>query len=111
MRKKHILIIFLICLVALIGTASAQKMTISELGFTGSQTIQIYSSNGTLQGTWNTSSNGIDLPESDFNLVIKPEAQNESINLRLTSAMAWIGENWYVIVFFFGAAVLLARRW
>ena len=109
-KKKILLVICLICLLAMIGPASAQNMSISELGYTGPQTIQLYE-NGTLQGTYNTSSNGIMLPAGDFNLVIKPEAQNQSIDQRLTGAMDWITTYWYVIVFFFGTLILAFKRW
>ena len=74
MKPKLIFIAVLTCM-ALIGVVFAQNMSISRLGTGTLETVQIY--NGTtLEGTYNTSTNGIALPDGDFLLVIKPAASN-----------------------------------
>ena len=74
MKPKLIFIAVLMCM-ALIGAVHGQNMSISRLGTGTLETVQIY--NGTtLEGTYNTSTNGIALPDGDFLLVIKPAASN-----------------------------------
>ena len=74
MKPKLIFIAVLMCM-ALIGAVQAQNMSISRLGTGTLETVQIY--NGTtLEGTYNTSTNGIALPDGDFLLIIKPVASN-----------------------------------
>lgn len=80
----------------------AVNMTISEMGFSGPQTVQIYA-NGTLLGTYNTTANGIDLPDQDFILVIKPEASaylRSPANL-LDAGFAFVETNFVAILFVF----------
>ncbi len=55
----------------LFPAVSAQNMSVTDLTLAQSQTVQIYS-NGTLLGTYNTTTNGIVLPSVDFVLVVKP---------------------------------------
>lgn len=74
--KTKLIILTLLVLCALVGIGSAQNMSISDMGFAGPQTVQIYE-NGILLGTWNTSTNGIPLPVNDFTFVIKPELKNQ----------------------------------
>lgn len=74
MKPKLIFIAVLLCM-ALVGAVHGQNMSISRLGTGTLETVQIY--NGTtLEGTYNTSTNGIALPSGDFLLVIKPVASN-----------------------------------
>jgi hypothetical protein len=70
--KQKLIIFTVLISTLLIGLVSAQNMTVSDLGLSGPQTIQIYGSSGTLLGTYNTTSNGIPLPTDDFSLVLKP---------------------------------------
>ena len=71
--QMFVMIALLAVMVLLISPAAhAQNMTISRLGFGSDETIQIYANGTTLYGTWNTTTNGIELPDGDFNIVIKP---------------------------------------
>ena len=115
-------IIFLMALLALVlaAPALAVNMSISELGYTGPQTIQIYAVNATsgaavLAGTYNTSSNGITVPNTDFSLVIKPESSSylKNPNNLLTEVFRFVETNYIAILFVFfllGAIGWLGRR-
>ncbi len=65
-----ILVLYL-AISVLFPAVSAQNMSVTDLTLAQSQTVQIYS-NGTLLGTYNTTTNGIVLPPVDFVLVVKP---------------------------------------
>lgn len=70
MKANIVFIAVLLCM-AIAVPCSAQNMSISRLGAGSMETVQIYNGS-TLEGTYNTSSNGIELPTGDFLLVIKP---------------------------------------
>lgn len=72
MKHKLAFIFLAIAVLLAVMPVQAQNMTISRLGFGSDETIQIYGNGTTLYGTWNTTTNGIELPEEDFTLVIKP---------------------------------------
>lgn len=114
-------IIFLMALLALVlaAPAMAVNMSISELGYTGPQTIQIYAVNATsgsavLAGTYNTSSNGITVPNTDFSLVIKPEASSYVKNPEnlLNEVFAIVQTNFVPLIFimFLISILYLGRR-
>ena len=111
MNAKQVLLVFVLLSMVAVGTVSAQNVSISDIGYVGPQIIELYSYNGTLLGTYNTTSTGIELPESDFYLVVKPELKNLEPVTMLSTAMSWIVQYWYVIVFFFGGVILMTRRW
>lgn len=71
---KNLVFAFMIVLAALllIGTGSAQNMSISNLGLSGKQDVQIYDHSGTLIAVYNTSSPFVPLPAEDFSIVLKP---------------------------------------
>lgn len=74
--KKLLLLIALLCLLV-VGSVSAQNMSITDLGIVGRQTVQIYAGNGSiLAGTYNTTSTSISLPTTDFVLLIKPDTSS-----------------------------------
>lgn len=115
---KKLLIVLLVLVLAGIGTATAQNMTVSDMGFAGPQTIQIYSLvNGTavLAGTYNTTTNGIALPAGDFSLVIKAESTDylrNPANL-LDTGFGFVETNFIAILFIFtiiGSLLWLGRR-
>lgn len=100
MKPKIMILMALVLLCMAIAPALAVNMTISEMGFSGPQTVQIYA-NGTLLGTYNTTANGIDLPDQDFILVIKPEASaylRNPANL-LDAAFDFVETNFVAILF------------
>lgn len=108
----------LICFM-LIAPVMAVNMSISELGYTGPQTIQIYEVNATsgsavLAGTYNTSSNGITVPNADFSLVIKPEASSylKNPNNLLTEVFGFVETNFIALLFilFLIGVLYLGRR-
>lgn len=72
MKHKLAFIFLAIAVLIAVMPVQAQNMTISRLGFGSDETIQIYGNGTTLYGTWNTTTNGIQLPEEDFTMVIKP---------------------------------------
>ena len=109
-------IIFLMALLALVLVAPcmAVNMSISDMGFTGPQTIQFYV-NGTLAATYNTTSNGIPLPAQDFILVVKPESSSYLKNPSnlLDEGFGFVETNFIAILFVFfllGAIGWLGRR-
>ncbi len=111
---KKLIIITLVLVLAGIGTVSAQNMSISEMGFTGPQTIQIYAVNATsgsvaLLGTYNTTSNAVPLPSTDFSVVIKPESSDylKNPNNLITSVFDFIVTNMVGILF----CLLLIALW
>lgn len=80
MKLKHIILMALICFM-LVAPALAVNMTFSEMGYAGPQTIQIFEINVTsgsaiLVGTYNTTTNGVSVPTTDFSVVIKPESSD-----------------------------------
>ena len=103
-----------------IGTATAQNMTISDMGFAGPQTIQVYAINATsgsvaLLGTYNTSTNGIPVPPADFSIVFKPESSDYLRNPSnlLDSGFSFVETNYIAILFIFsiiGSLLWLGRR-
>lgn len=117
MKPKLIFIMVLLCM-AVVGMASAQNMTVSDLGVGGPQTIQIYGINATsdtaaLLGTYNTTSNGIPLPAYDFNIVIKPEASNpfSQPGPWLDGAISYVQSNALALILIFAIiGFALSRR-
>lgn len=112
MKNKVFLLAMLVCMIAM--PVMAVNMSFSDMGFTGPQTIQIYT-NGTLTGTYNTTGNGIPMPSQDFILVIKPESSSylkNPANL-LDEGFAFVETNYIPILFVFfllGAIGWLGRR-
>lgn len=117
---KKLLIVLLVLVLVGIGTSNAQNMTISDMGFAGPQTLQIYAVNATsgavtLLGTYNTTENGIPLPTTDFSLVIKAEGSDylrNPANL-LDAGFDFVESNFVAILFVFtliGSLLWLGRR-
>ena len=110
--KKWLILIALFCLLV-VGSVSAQNMTITDLGVVGRQTVQIYSGNGTiLAGTYNTTTAGIALPSDDFVLLVKPDTTSvvSDPNAFLAAAFGVVQANAIpivIILFFIG---LVLRR-
>lgn len=96
------------------AATNATNFSVSELGFTGPQTITIYEfyDGGAHEGgTFNTTSTGIPIPDHDFQIVVKPEVKNQALDVMLGNAIAWITEYWYAIVFLLGIVVIGLRKW
>lgn len=114
LTKKLLCLLLLVLLVTLAGPVSAStnasNFSVSELGFTGPQTLLMYE-DGHLIGTYNTSSDLIPIPDHDFQLIIKPEVKNRDMQQLLSEFMTWVTEYWYVLVFFIGGLFLATRRW
>lgn len=118
MKLKNIILMALVCIM-LIAPALAVNMTFSEMGFSGPQTIQIFEINETgvavLVGTYNTTSNGVAVPTTDFSIVIKPEssAYLKNPNNLLDAGFEFV-ETYYIailfIMFMIGVAYLGRRR-
>jgi len=101
MKLLHIALLLLITLVVMPACASnATNWSVSDLGYTGPQTIQVYSQ-GILLGTYNTTSNAIPVPEHDFLVVIKPEVKNQfaDMNLFLSTVIGVATSNAVPLVF------------
>lgn len=108
-------IVFLVVTLALmlVSPVLAVNMTVSDMGFSGPQTLQIYA-NGTLLGTYNTTANGIVLPNQDFLLVVKPEASaylRNPANL-LDAGFGFVETNFIAILFclFLASILWFGRR-
>ena len=115
MMKPKIMILMALIICLMMAPAMAVNMTVSELGLTGSQTIQLYTANGTLLGTYNTTTNGIGLPNEDFILTFKPEGSSYLRNPSnlLSEGFAFVETNMIAILFVFfllGAIGWLGRR-
>lgn len=83
---------------------SAQNMTISNLDLVGKQAVMVYTANGTLVGTYNTSSNVVPLPTQDFLMVLKPNAVSRFSNPSLFLAdIAGSLETYWLQIFMAGA--------
>ena len=78
MKTKLMFIIMLVLLCA--APALAQNVSFAEMGFAGPQTIQIYTANGTILGTYNTSTNAVSLPSEDIVILFKPEGTDHLRN-------------------------------
>jgi len=113
MVKKAFTLILLALVIGLtITPTSAQNMTISRLGFGSDETIQIYENGTTLYGTWNTTTNGIELPDGDFNIVIKPVNTDPMADPTgwLTSIIfPWVQTNFVGIAFVIVCIIWLRR--
>jgi hypothetical protein len=103
MKKRLVLLVMLLFCLVVIGTVSAQNMSITDMGILGSQTIQVYANNGTLLGTYNTTTNGISLPTGDFVLLIKPKSSDAIQDPRafLSAGFAFIETNAIPLVMLF----------
>ena len=112
MRTKQYSLLLLALLISLIvaPSVSALNMSVSDLGLSGPQDIQIYSS-GILQGTYNTTSDAIPIPTSDFMVVVKPQIKTENPLTILVNVLTWLTDNLVVVVFGFGIVVVVFSRW
>lgn len=92
----------------MIPPVSAQNMTITNLDLIGKQTVLLYSSSGVLLGTYNTSSNVIDLPTTDFQLILKPNAITRFMNptLFLGDIIAGL-ETYWIQIFMIGGLLIM----
>lgn len=54
----------------------AVNMSISHLGYGPDQDVQLFAPNGTMFGSYNTSSINIPVPNADYYVVIKPQTSN-----------------------------------
>lgn len=116
MKLKNIILMALVC-VMLIAPALAVNMSLSEMGFSGPQTIQLFEINATsgsaiLLGTYNTTSNNIPVPGTDFVLVIKPEssAYLKNPNNLLDAGFEFIETYYIAILFIVMILVYFVRR-
>jgi hypothetical protein len=112
MKITLIVIMVLVC-ISLVFPCSAQNMSISHYGIGSLQTVQLYDGNGTLLGTFNTSTNGIELPTGDFVLGIKPASSDPLTDPGqwMTDALAWITTNiTAIILVMFLIGLLFWRR-
>ena len=116
MYTKPVLLILFLVLISLLfasfasAAVNATNFSVSDLGLTGSQDIQLYA-NGVLQGTYNTSSNAIPLPDKDFIIVIKPTVKNQDLPTWLWTQVGVLKDNAVVIIILFGVIILATRRW
>jgi hypothetical protein len=104
-QKKNLVATVLFCFLLLpqiSPVVSAQNVSFSTLGQLGAEDILIYEFNGTeqvLYGMWNTSSPYIELPENDFNIVVRPSAQGRfTPALFLADAFSYIESNAIALV-------------
>jgi hypothetical protein len=113
MKEKAFTLILLALVIGLIiMPATAQNMTISRLGFGSDETIQIYENGTTLYGTWNTTTNGIELPDGDFNIVIKPvntDPMADPTGWLTTNIFPWVQTNFVGIAFVIVCIIWLRR--
>jgi hypothetical protein len=111
---RIIISVFLFLLVAPL-IVSAQNVSFSTLGQLGDEDILIYEYNGTAQnlyGMWNTSSPYIELPDNDFNIVVRPSAQGRfTPALFLADGFAYVESNAIpIVILIFLVGLLFAKR-
>ena len=112
-------LIVLLCLFCLSCVpAQAQNVSFSNLGLGGDEDILIYSVNVAnetqeLVGQYNTSSVHVPLPESDFQIVIKPSALRNAFDppTLLDDTFTFVQNNVVsLIILAFLAAIYLGRK-
>jgi hypothetical protein len=89
---KGKIIIILVLIAVILSPVMAVNMSITNFG-TAKQDIQIYTPNGTMIGLYNTSSPIIPLPDTDFQIVIRPNTAASYISnpgLFLTDAVGYL---------------------
>jgi len=107
MTLKRFFLVLVLVAVVLVPAVCAQNVTFSTLGQSGAEDILIYEYNGTAQtlfGQYNTSSAYVPLPENDFNIVVRPSAQNRFADpgLFLADGISWLSTNvWPLIIILF----------
>lgn len=110
--------LLLTILFLMVVPASAQNMSISNLGLGGDEDVLIYAIDATnesqmLIGLYNTSSVHIPLPDSDFQLVIKPSALRNAFDplTFLNDSFVFVQNNIIAILLIvFLAALWLGRK-
>ena len=70
------ILIFLICLIGIIGSAQAQNITLSDLSIQKGIKILVYTADGTLVGEYNTTDTIQLDPAKDYIFVLKPSEQS-----------------------------------
>lgn len=96
MIQKRLFGFALLALVVLVtAPVLAVNMTVTNFA-TGKQDLMIYNPNGTLIGLYNTSSPIIPLPETDFQVVLRPNTASSWVNnpmLFFTDAISFLLTN------------------
>ena len=116
MQQKAILFTFCLILLSLsVPLVSAQNASFSTLGQIGAEDILIYSFNGTEQvllGQYNTSSPYVPLPDSDFNIVVRPSAAGRfTPALFLSDAFGYVESNAIPLVILIFLIGLFFAKW
>jgi hypothetical protein len=103
-------IIAIVMTAIIVMPVQAQNMSISTLGISGDQDIMIYNTDGTLYGMWNTSSPYIPLPDTDFNVVLKPTLYSSWLDnpgTFLNDAVNYIIKFWLSLFVIFGGVAIV----
>lgn len=117
-RTRNIITVLLVAvlLAGVVSASNASSFSITDLGLTGPQTVQVFTINSTggyLAGTYNSTANGIPVPDSDFTIVLKPETKENWFNppTMLEDIMAKFKEHWQAILLLAVVAGILGYFW
>lgn len=109
---KRLLAISLI-LIFCFSSAIAQNVSFADPDATVHKDVMIYDSTGSLLGTYNTTSNGIEIPESgDLMFVLKPQYSNplDDPTTFLSSLIGYLETNALSLIILAALGGLLFKR-
>lgn len=111
---KKIWIIMVIALITLVSSASAQMVSFADPDSTVHKGIYLYNASGTLLGSYNTTSTGINITDAgDVFFVIKPQYSNplDDPTTWVDNAFSFVETNLIsLIAIMFLTGLLLTRR-
>jgi hypothetical protein len=106
--------IFLILFLCFPGVMAVQTVSFADPDATVHKEIYMYNASGALLGTYNTTSNGIELPETgDILFTIKPTYSNplDDPATFLDNLIGWLESNALSLIILAAMAGLLFKRW
>jgi len=109
--SKLLFVLLLVLLCAPIASASV-NVSFADPDATVHKDVMIYNGTGTLLGTYNTTTNGIPLPEEDVIFIIKPQYSNpadDPVNF-LAGVIGWVETNAMLLMIFGLMGVFLFKR-
>ena len=106
--------IFLILFLCFPGVMAVQTVSFADPDATVHKDIFMFNANGSLLGTYNTTSNGIILPETgDVLFTLKPAYSNplDDPATFLDNLIGWLETNALTLIIIAAMAGLLFKRW
>lgn len=106
--------IFLILFLCFPGVMAVQTVSFADPDATVHKEIYMYNASGALLGTYNTTSNGIELPGTgDILFTIKPTYSNplDDPATFLDNLIGWLESNALALIIIAAMGGLLLKRW